>query len=84
MAIDRKIGTKNIKKKDKMEVNLFNILACFIVYSFLGWIMETVFRSFCEKKIINTGFLIGPACPIYGIRKYNNDYNYWQIAGKNI
>lgn len=49
-----------------MEINAFNLLACFIVYSFLGWIMESIFRSFCEKKIINTGFLIGPMCPIYG------------------
>ena len=29
--------------------------------------METVFRSFCERKVINTGFLMGPVCPIYGI-----------------
>ena len=50
-----------------MEINIFNILSCFIIYSFLGWILESVFRSFCEKKIINTGFLIGPVCPIYGI-----------------
>ncbi|MBR0491702.1 MAG: hypothetical protein IJJ82_06655 [Clostridia bacterium] len=50
-----------------MEINAFNLLACFIVYSFLGWIMESIFRSFCEKKIINTGFLIGPMCPIYGV-----------------
>ena len=50
-----------------MEISIFNILSYFIVYSFLGWIMETIFRSFCEKKLINTGFLIGPVCPIYGI-----------------
>lgn len=49
-----------------MEINIFNLLACFIVYSFLGWIMESIFRSFCERKVINTGFLIGPVCPIYG------------------
>ena len=49
-----------------MEINIFNLLVCFIVYSFLGWIMESIFRSFCEKKVINTGFLIGPVCPIYG------------------
>lgn len=29
--------------------------------------MESVFRSICEKKIINTGFLKGTFCPIYGI-----------------
>ena len=29
--------------------------------------MESIFRSVCEKKLINTGFLKGPFCPIYGI-----------------
>ena len=29
--------------------------------------MESIFRSIIEKKIINTGFLKGPMCPIYGI-----------------
>lgn len=29
--------------------------------------MESIVRSIAEKKIINTGFLIGPFCPIYGI-----------------
>lgn len=50
-----------------MNFNLFEILTYFIIYSFLGWVMESIVRSICEKKIINTGFLIGPFCPIYGI-----------------
>ena len=29
--------------------------------------MESVFRSICERKLINTGFLKGPFCPIYGV-----------------
>lgn len=29
--------------------------------------MESVVRSVIERKLINTGFLIGPFCPIYGI-----------------
>lgn len=29
--------------------------------------MESVVRSICERKLINTGFLRGPFCPIYGI-----------------
>lgn len=29
--------------------------------------MESIIRSICEKRIINTGFLRGPFCPIYGI-----------------
>ena len=38
----------------------------FIIYSFLGWVME-VFGKFIEKhRFINRGFLIGPVCSIYG------------------
>ena len=50
-----------------MECNIFNLLTYFIIYSIAGWVLESVYRSFCEKKLINTGFLYGPFCPIYGI-----------------
>lgn len=50
-----------------MEYNYIYLIIYFITYSFLGWTMESIFRSICEKKIINTGFLKGPFCPIYGI-----------------
>ena len=50
-----------------MEYSFFEIIIYFITYSFLGWIMESIFRSISEKKIINTGFLKGPFCPIYGV-----------------
>lgn len=39
----------------------------FIIYSFVGWIMETLFCFFVTKKMVNRGFLIGPICPIYGV-----------------
>lgn len=50
-----------------MKQQIFLILAYFIIYSVLGWIMESIYRSICERKVINTGFLKGPFCPIYGI-----------------
>ena len=50
-----------------MKQQIFLILAYFIIYSVLGWIMESIYRSICETKVINTGFLKGPFCPIYGI-----------------
>lgn len=50
-----------------MKEQLFNILTYFVIYSFLGWVMESIVRSIAEKKLINTGFLAGPMCPIYGI-----------------
>lgn len=50
-----------------MGKELFEILTYFIIYSFMGWVMESIVRTIAEKKIINTGFLHGPICPIYGI-----------------
>lgn len=50
-----------------MKYQIFEILTYFVIYSFAGWVMESIFRSISEKKIINTGFLKGPFCPIYGI-----------------
>ena len=50
-----------------MNMNMLELLNYFIIYSSLGWMMESVFRSICERKLINTGFLRGPFCPIYGI-----------------
>lgn len=38
----------------------------FFVFSAIGWAIECTYRSLGEKKIINSGFLYGPMCPIYG------------------
>ena len=62
-----------------MSLSLFDMLSYFIIYSFLGWIMESIFRSFCEKKIINTGFLIRSSLPDIWDWKYNNDTNNWTL-----
>ena len=39
----------------------------FIFYSFLGWVMETVYCSVLERRLVPRGFLLGPICPIYGV-----------------
>ena len=38
----------------------------FIVFSFGGWVMETVLYLIRDKKAVKRGFLFGPVCPIYG------------------
>lgn len=48
-----------------MEVFLFYFLL-FIIYSFIGWVIEVFNCLLGESKIINRGFLVGPYCPIYG------------------
>ena len=39
----------------------------FIIFSTTGWILEVIYRSLNNKKIVNPGFLTGPYLPIYGI-----------------
>lgn len=48
-------------------MTLSQYFICFIVYSFLGWVYESLFYSFQFKKPVNTGFLRGCICPIYGL-----------------
>ncbi|MCX7950924.1 MAG: putative ABC transporter permease, partial [Clostridiales bacterium] len=44
----------------------WDLVLFFAIYSFLGWLMETIFASINERKFINRGFLNGFFCPIYG------------------
>ena len=48
-----------------LEIEKYILL--FMIYSFLGWLMEVITVSVEAKKVVNRGFLIGPYCPIYGI-----------------
>lgn len=62
--------------------NLEFYFLLFLLYSFLGWTIEVVKKSFEYKRFINRGFLVGPYCPIYGVggvlatillQKYSDD-----------
>lgn len=65
----RKIDEENSKINEKPEkTTIWQVLAYFIIYSFLGFVIETVFA------LLNYGvfesrqsFLYGPFCSIYGL-----------------
>jgi len=38
----------------------------FAFYAFAGWVMETLYRSVTQHRLVNPGFLAGPFLPIYG------------------
>ncbi|MGI6329748.1 MAG: putative ABC transporter permease [Bacilli bacterium] len=46
--------------------NIKYIILFLIIYSFVGWLLESTYISLYQKKLINSGFLYGPFCPIYG------------------
>ncbi|NLI92527.1 MAG: hypothetical protein GX434_10080 [Peptococcaceae bacterium] len=43
-----------------------DLVLFFSIYSFSGWLLETILASIMQRKFINRGFLIGFFCPIYG------------------
>ena len=43
------------------------IIFYFIIYSFLGWCLESIYKTIIFKKATNSGFLYGPFCPMYGL-----------------
>lgn len=50
-----------------MDINqLIILLAYFIIYSFFGWLLESLYKTYLQKKPVNSGFIFGPFCPIYG------------------
>ena len=38
----------------------------FVLYSFIGWLCETLLYMLRDGKVVKRGFLFGPLCPIYG------------------
>ena len=86
--------TKNIKQKKNftiMGLTVWRILAYFIVYSVVGYIIETIF-GIVTKGVWESrqSFLYGPFCSIYGLgaaimimflHKYGKKYNSLFIGG---
>lgn len=48
------------------SIQILRLLLYFIIYSFFGWVLESIFKSILQRKLVNSGFLYGPLCPIYG------------------
>lgn len=49
-----------------LNSSVFILFYYFIIYSFMGWCIETVYATINKKEFVNRGFLHGPFCPIYG------------------
>lgn len=51
-----------------MELDtILHFTTYFILYSFIGWLLESITKTIEEKQLVNSGFLHGPVCPIYGL-----------------
>jgi len=48
------------------QITVMQWITFFFIYSFLGWIFESVYVSMKSGRWVNRGFLKGPLLPIYG------------------
>ena len=46
--------------------NFQSLVIYLIIYSFIGWLMETSYAFYFHRHFVNRGFLFGPICPLYG------------------
>ena len=49
-----------------MELNFYSLSVLYLVYSFLGWVAETVAATIKGRRFTNRGVASGPFCFIYG------------------
>ena len=50
-----------------LGIDSYELLMWFLMYSMMGWLVESIYMSICNKKLTNRGFARGPFCPIYGV-----------------
>lgn len=53
--------------KEVCGIDVYHLVSCFYLFSVLGWMVESIYMSICNKKLTNRGFMKGPFCPIYGV-----------------
>lgn len=77
-------------EKEVLGVSMYYIIHWFLIYSLIGWVVESIYMSICNRKPTNRGFMIGPFCPIYGVgalciyfilRPFSNNVMILYIAG---
>lgn len=52
--------------KELFGTDVYHLVAAFVIYSILGWCVESIYMSFCNRRLTNRGFAKSPFCPIYG------------------
>jgi len=56
--------------------------ALFLLFSFLGWVLEVAYHAVKLGTFVNRGFLLGPICPIYGVGAVLLFLCLWQIRDR--
>ena len=50
-----------------MEYTFTELCWLFLIYSFIGWVIEAAVGTIKNRRFTNRGFSTGPFCIVYGI-----------------
>ena len=62
-----------------MAFTFYQLIFIILVYSFIGWIAETIVADLVYHRFVNRGFLNGPVCLIYGISAALMGIVFWEL-----
>lgn len=62
LIVTKKTGIKERKKLPR----IYLYFIYFLIFAFIGWLLETAFSFYSLGHFTKRGFLYGPLCPIYG------------------
>ena len=57
------------------------MLWLFIIYSFMGWVAETIAAAFKQRRFANRGMINGPFCVIYGFSALAITFSVSELEG---
>lgn len=55
-----------MNKSTKKSISIRYLILYFLIYAFIGWLLETGYSFVVLGHFTKRGFLFGPLCPIYG------------------
>lgn len=62
-----KVSQKKVTTKERKKLpRVYLYFIYFLLFAFIGWLLETAFSFYSLGYFTKRGFLYGPLCPIYG------------------
>ncbi len=55
-----------VTKIPRPKIPFSQLVLLFFIYSFFGWIWETIYHYYQHDELVKRGFFFGLYCPIYG------------------
>lgn len=69
------------RRKGMNHYTGYELIWLFFIYSFAGWILESIVASTKQRKYVNRGLINGPFCVMYGIAAVLMTFGLQELTG---